>query len=170
MGGSDNHAKQNSYYSTAQHHHLRNWLPLIYLLIDAAVTNSYILYKLGFKGLKKLTHVDFQEEIARSLLRDPGAILRQRRPRPPNASCDPNTKPVRKGTDQGHAWGKLDTYRRCRVCHPPQKPGPKKRDRNALQKLSVNALNNKKSSGKAVHRTVRKCIKCSILICHNSHC
>jgi Transposase IS4 len=170
MGGSDNHAKQNSYYSTAQHHHLRDWLPLIYLLIDAAVTNSYILYKLGFKGLKKLTHVDFQEEIARSLLRDAGAILRQRRPRPPNASCDPNTKPVRKGTDQGHAWGKLDTYRRCRVCHPPQKPGPKKRDRNALQELSVNAPNNKKSSGKAVHRTVHECIKCSIPICRNSHC
>jgi hypothetical protein len=58
MGGSDSHVQQNSYYSTAKHYHTYNWLPLLYLLIDAAVTNSYILYEEGVSG-KKLSHVEF---------------------------------------------------------------------------------------------------------------
>jgi Transposase IS4 len=170
MGGSDNHAKQNSYYSTAVHYHRRNWLPLFYFLLDAAVTNSYILYKIGATGKKKLSHVEFQEEIARSLLRGPGAILRQRPPRHPKASCDPHTKTARKAADQGHTWGKLDNYRRCQVWNSPKRPWRPKRERNALQKLPVNAPNNEKSSGKAIHRTVHGCIKCSIPICRTSHC
>jgi Transposase IS4 len=132
MGGSDNHAKQNSYYSTAVHYHRRSWLPLFYFLLDAAVTNSYILYKTGAKDKKKLSYIEFQEEIARSLLRGPGAILRQRLPRPPKASCNPHTKTVRKATDQGHGWGKLSSYRRCQVCSPSKRPGRPKRERNAL--------------------------------------
>jgi hypothetical protein len=126
MGGSDNHAKQNSYYLTAVHYHRRSWLPLFYFLLDAAVTNSYILYKIGVQDKKKLSHVEFQEEITRNLLRGPGAILRQRPARHFKASSNPYTKTVRKGTDQGHAWGKLDSYRRCQVCNPP------KRFRNCL--------------------------------------
>jgi hypothetical protein len=61
MGGSDNHAKQNSYYLTAAHYYRRSWLPLFYSLLDAAVTNSYILYKIGARGKKKLVYVEFQE-------------------------------------------------------------------------------------------------------------
>jgi Transposase IS4 len=57
IGGSDNHAKQNSYYSTARHYYRRNWLPLFYFLLDAAVINSYILYKMGFKGKNRLSYV-----------------------------------------------------------------------------------------------------------------
>lgn len=45
MGGFDNHAKQNSFYLTAQHHYRCNWLPLFYMLLDGAVTNAYVLYK-----------------------------------------------------------------------------------------------------------------------------
>ena len=58
MGGADNHIRLNSLYLTGQHYHRRNWLPLFYLLIDAAVTNSYILYRLGVSG-KQLSHVKF---------------------------------------------------------------------------------------------------------------
>jgi hypothetical protein len=170
MGGSDNHAKQNSYYLTAVHYHRRSWLPLFYFLLDAAVMNSYIVYKIGVQDKKKLSYVEFQEEIARNLLRGPGAILRQRPARHFKASSNPHTKTVRKGTDQGHAWGKLDSYRCCQVCNPPKKRGPKGSQRKALQELPVNAPNNAKSSRSTGHRTVHSCIKCDILICHNSHC
>ncbi|KAF7511383.1 hypothetical protein GJ744_004572 [Endocarpon pusillum] len=94
MGGSDNHAKLNSYNSVSRHYHRRNWLPLFYLLIDAVVTNAYILYKLGKKG-RKLSHAQFQEEIAQALLRGPGAVLRRRQqPRPPQAIYNLHTRPV----------------------------------------------------------------------------
>jgi hypothetical protein len=132
MGGSDNHAKQNSYYLTAVHYHRRSWLPLFYFLLDAAVTNSYILYKIGVTGKKKLSHVKFQEEIAQSLLRGPAAILRQRPPRHPKASCDPHTRTMRKEAYQGHAWGKLGSCCRCQVCNPPKRPGRPKREGNAF--------------------------------------
>jgi hypothetical protein len=125
MGGSDSHAQQNSYYSTAQHYHRRNWLPLFYLLIDAAITNSYILYKL-FKGPNKrnrLTHVQFQESVARGLLRGPGAILRRRQPRHPCDYPALRTSTVRKEAVNGHTWGKLGTYRQCAVYTPYGKPG-----------------------------------------------
>jgi hypothetical protein len=130
MGGSDNHAKQNSYYSTARHYHRRNWLPLFYLLIDAAVTNSYILYKQGIGGKTRLSRVKFQEEIARRLLRGPRAILRQRSLQPLNSCSDSHTKAVRKGAFDGHFWVKMDSYRRCQVCNPSPKRG---RPRKVLQ-------------------------------------
>jgi hypothetical protein len=120
MDGSDNYTKQNSYYWTARQYHRRNWLPLFYFLRDAAVTNSHILYKISFKGKNRLSRVQFQEEIARNLVRGPGAILQQGRPRPPKASSNPHTKSVRKGTYQGHEWGKLDSYCRCQVCNSPK--------------------------------------------------
>jgi hypothetical protein len=113
MGGSDNHAKQNSYYSTGTHYHRRNWLALFYFLINAAVTNSYNLYKIGYISKEKLSHAEFQEEIARDLLRGPGAILRQRRPRPPHGSLNPYTKAVHKEGFEGHHWAELETYRYC---------------------------------------------------------
>ena len=79
----DNHVKLNSSYSVSQHYHRRNWLSLFYLLIDVTITNAYILYKLDSKEDKKLSHIQFQEEITQSLLRESGIILRQRLPRPP---------------------------------------------------------------------------------------
>ena len=102
MGGSDNHVKLNSYYLVNRHYHRHNWLPLFYLLIDAAVTNAYILYKLG-STKKKLSHVQFQEEIIQSLLRGPRAILRQRPPCPSQASCNLHTKSVPKDSYKGHS-------------------------------------------------------------------
>ena len=111
MGGSDNHAKLNSYYTTSRHHHRRNWFPLFFFLIDAAVTNAYILYELANEDredrngrrIQILSHAEFQEEIAKNLLRGPGAILRQRRPRPPQKSSAPQAKSVRKGSYKGHS-------------------------------------------------------------------
>jgi hypothetical protein len=59
------------------------------MLIDAAVTNSYILYKRAgaSKRKAKLSHVAFQEEIIKALLLRPGAILRKRRSRHPHKAA-----------------------------------------------------------------------------------
>jgi hypothetical protein len=106
MGESDSYMQQNSYYSTAKHYHARNWLPLLYLLVDAAITNSYILYKQGITD-NKLSHIEFQTEIAFALLRRSDAILQQRLPRHPNSCIDLHTKSVQKDAFQGHSWGEL---------------------------------------------------------------
>lgn len=170
MGKSESHVKLNSYYSTGMHYHRRNWLALFYFLLDAAVINSHVLYKLGSTDEKKLSHVEFQEAITTSLLREQGAVLRQRLPRPPKASCAFYTAPTQKESDRGHFWGELDSYRRCQVCHPPKKRGPPPKGRNALQELPVNAPNCAKDPKTAGHRTVNCCAKCSIPICYNSRC
>lgn len=171
MGGSDNHAKQTSFYSTAQHYHRRNWLPLFYFLLDAAVTNAYILYKLGTEG-RKLSHADFQQAIALDLLRTPGAVLRRRRPTVEN-NRNSRAKSIRKAGHEGHYWVKLDGYRLCQVCsnHPGKQRGRK--SRCALREISNNVpavsagLN---AAKKARHRSKWSCSKCSIPICYNSHC
>ncbi len=133
MSGSDNHAKLNSFYSTAQHYHRRNWLPLFYLLLDAAVTNAYILYKLGARTAK-LSHAEFQEQIARGLLQAPGAILRHRRPKLTPKNRNSRAKSVRKSVSKGHSWTKLDSYRNCQVCSKNRKRG---RPRKALQEAGI---------------------------------
>jgi hypothetical protein len=117
---------------------------------------------------KKLFHTEFQKEIARGLLHRPGAILRQRQPRPPHSSLNPHTKAVHKEGFEGHYWAELETYRYCQVCNPPNKrPG---RPRKALQELPLNAPNNAKRSRQGIHKTIHSCSKCSIPICYNSSC
>jgi hypothetical protein len=71
MGGSDNHAKQNSYHLTAVHYHRRSWLPLFYFLLDAAVTNSYILYKTGAKDKKSSSMLNFKRKLHEVYSADP---------------------------------------------------------------------------------------------------
>jgi hypothetical protein len=62
MGGSDNHAKQNSYYSMAVQYYRRSWLLLFYFLLDAAVTNSYILFRTGAKDKKSSPMLNFKRK------------------------------------------------------------------------------------------------------------
>jgi Transposase IS4 len=150
MGGSDNHAKQNSFYSTAQHYHRRNWLPLFYMLLDGAVTNAYILYKQGIID-HKLSHAEFQEEIARGLLRAPGAILRRRRPNP-ISNRNSVVKATRKNGERGHYWTKLDTYRVCQVCSAGTRRRGRKR--HALQETSGNVPDSANRGRRTVHRTI----------------
>jgi hypothetical protein len=47
---------------------LRNWWPLFYWLIDVAVVNSYILYRLHTTEKHPLPHLKFRQELARKLL------------------------------------------------------------------------------------------------------
>jgi len=168
MGGSDNHAKLNSFYSTSQHYHRRNWLPLFYLLLDAAVTNAYILYKQSVKN-NKLSHAEFQEEIAIGLLRTPGAILRRRRPNLATSNRNSRAKTVRKSSYKGHDWTKLDTYRVCQVCSSSNKQRGRK-TRRALQETSGNVPDSVNIGKRTRHQTIYSCSKCSIPICYNSHC
>jgi len=165
MGGSDSHAQQNNYYSTSRHWHCRNWLPLFFLLIDAAVTNSYILYKLAYIGeiQNRLSHAAFQEEIARHLLNNPGAVLRRRLPTQTNQSLDFSSKIVCKEATYGHSWGAIPSQRQCYVCCPPKRPG---KPRKALQEISSNMERVQLST----HRTTHCCTHCKVPICYNSRC
>ena len=101
------------------------------------------------------------------LLRGPGAILRQRIPRPSKAPSDPHTKPARKEDFEGHSWVKRGTYRQCRVCNPRKKMG---RPREALQELSVNVPDPASRSRMSMHRALYSCSKCDIPTCYKSRC
>jgi hypothetical protein len=168
MGGFNLHAQYSSYYSTGQHYHERNWLPLFYMLIDAAVTNSYILCKqAGVKdGKKMLTHVAFQEALAKSLLRGPGAILRKRRPRPPKSVSLPiQNQCVKAPLKDIHGADWLTTANVGSAILIKAK-GVK---RKALDEISNNIPISKEQLKKGTRRTIRFCTNCDVPICYNSH-
>ena len=102
MSDLDNHVKLNSYNSVNRHYHQRNWLSLFYLLIDAVITNVYILYKLDNKD-KLFLHTQFQEQITQNLLRGLKVILRQRRPHPSQVIYNLYTRPVPKDSYKRHS-------------------------------------------------------------------
>jgi Transposase IS4 len=170
MGGADSHAQQNSYYSTAKHWHRRNWWPLFFFLVDAAVTNSYLLYKLLQKqqgNEKPLSHVAFQTEIALKLLRQATAILRKRsthRPKPDELYNPTDAKEA----VQGHRLVKQGPPRACRACQCVQpRPG---RPRGALQEISGNADPVLRRAKRKVIRTSYICGPCGLPICNSSKC
>ncbi|KAF7506701.1 hypothetical protein GJ744_011530 [Endocarpon pusillum] len=68
---------------------------------------------MGKSNREKLTHVSFQEVIARDLLQDPGAVLCQRKPPPSHRNPELHTFIVKEGADMGHSWGQRKQYRNC---------------------------------------------------------
>ena len=70
MGGSDGNQQQRQYYSTPHHTDRRYWWVLFMFILHAAVLNAYLLYKVDFPE-SKMTHSEFQREIALHLLRNP---------------------------------------------------------------------------------------------------
>jgi len=83
MGGVDIADQRRSYYHT-QLRTCRNWYPLFFWLLDTAIINSFILYRLitlnskpneshsptGSKPKKPLNHREFRELLYRELLSD----------------------------------------------------------------------------------------------------
>jgi Transposase IS4 len=106
IGGSDSHTQQNSYYSTANHRHLRVWWPLFYFILNAAITNSYVLYKEHIqkaqKRVKMLSHAEFQEKIALDLLSQPEAVLRRRQLAHSTRRSAPHLNRVQRGPSIRH--------------------------------------------------------------------
>lgn len=162
MGGADLHAQLNSSYSTSEHWHRRTWWPLFYMLIDAAITNSYVLCKQA--GLQ-IAHVELQELVAYALLENPACILRNRVQISTNA-CQSFFEPHTLKRDFfGHKWEKFPdgTRKRCVVC-------AQNRRRTPLEEISGNSTSKQDCKRDTVIRTVYFCTKCVTALCFNSHC
>jgi hypothetical protein len=172
MGGSDSHTQQNSYYSTANHRHLRVWWPLFYFILNAAITNSYVLYKEHIqkvqKRVKMLSHAEFQEKIALDLLSQPGAVLRRRQLAHSTRRSAPHPNTVQRGSPSRHEWLKTGIRRQCRACKPEQKSAG--RPRKVLGELVNGSSVAREQSAKGTSRTEWECTKCRVPICHKSHC
>lgn len=175
MGGSDLHAQNNSYYSVARHRHRRNWWTLLFFLMDAAVTNSFILYKKAMERAseetkkEQLDHVHFQQEIAFQLLRNSLAITRYR-PRQQDVTADPFytvDDDLFEGLIEGHRWANIGLRRQCVVCSLVGQSG---RPRKVLGELSSNLPYASRQVKIGTHRTTWICTECQVPICRRSEC
>lgn len=137
--------KTAKYYSIAKHYHLRNWLSLFYLLLDAAITNSYISLQTRycFKS-------DRQTLIRNTSRRDCKNIS----PRTWSYSLSTTSKDSRR------------LYRFYHIIRL-QRRIPWSFLGKGIILSPPNGLNLRT---KDTPRTIHFCTKCEIPICYNSHC
>ncbi len=75
MGGVDKADQLLSYYGFS-HHTVKWWRRAFFHLFDTAIVNAYILYRMSTHPGRKLDHMNFRIELAKSLLSSPhGATL-----------------------------------------------------------------------------------------------
>lgn len=107
MGGSDGNAQQRASGSPAKHRDVRYWWPLFGFMLEACVLNTYILFKLD-KPKSKVSHREFQRQVAFALLRNPAGQSKQR--------AVPELNRKRKFAGPEHEWEHLPNKKRCTVC------------------------------------------------------
>ena len=71
MGGVDLSDQMISYYSFS-HRSVKWWKRVFFHLIDTTIVNAYILYSQSTQSSRKLTHVNFRIELAKSLFQQAG--------------------------------------------------------------------------------------------------
>lgn len=124
MGGVDRFDQKRGTYSMARRSR-RWWMRLFYFLVDAAITNAYILY--AQKVRYPMSTLQFRTMLGRNLI----SSFSSRKKRVSNLPSFVNKKPkldsrhkAKYGlpdelrlTDVGsHLPGPLESYRRCRLC------------------------------------------------------
>lgn len=120
MGESDSNAQVRAYYSP-ETWSFRYWWPLFKYLLDASILNAYTLWKLRFPA-SKLSHVDFQHQVAMSLVQDPAGTDRKR-------ATNVEVTGLEGLKDLEHDWAQLKKRAYCQVCQlngdrPSKKPRP----------------------------------------------
>ena len=118
MGGSDGNAQGRAYYSPGTRS-FRYWWPLFKFLLDASILNAYILWQLQFSE-SKLSHVDFQHQVATSLCQNPDGTGRKR-------ATKVEVIGVEGLKDLDHDWVRLKKRAYCQVCQVNKDRPSKKR-------------------------------------------
>ena len=129
MGGVDQHDYlRMARYSVQTSHIFKKWYKLFFLaMIDLALVNSYIAWKMKTPSTMTMTHAVFQEQVALGLLnfrvKDdiPGRRRRGSRPSPSTTPVPDGHNHRRHEDGEGYA-GRGKRYKRCVVC---QKKGLK---------------------------------------------
>jgi hypothetical protein len=120
MGGVDQHDYlRMARYSVQTAHVFKKWYKLFFLaMLDMTLVNSYILWKLSIGDSNKLTHAQFQEQVALGLVDVRLNVngIRTRRAKSPMATPVPATHSHRRHEiAEGYA-GRDKRYKRCFVC------------------------------------------------------
>ena len=81
MGGVDLYDQLCSYYSF-DHRTVKWWRRAFFHLLNTAIVNAYLLYMESTQSTRKLTHVDFRIDLAKSLLQEAGEPIADTPPDP----------------------------------------------------------------------------------------
>lgn len=108
MGGSDGNAQQRATGSPAKHRDVRYWWPMFVFMLEACILNAHILFKLNTPK-SRLSHREFQRQIAFALLRNPAGQSKQR-------IIAPELNRKRKFPGPEHEWIHLSKKKRCTAC------------------------------------------------------
>lgn len=127
MGGVDRFDQVKGTYAVGRRSK-RWWLRIFYFLVDASLTNSFILYSLTSR-VEKLTNLEFRVAVARGLIG--GYSSRKRRSSLPTYICKKSRiacpevyqKTINAVPEElrfvnvgDHMPAELETYRRCKLC------------------------------------------------------
>ncbi|SLM35791.1 PiggyBac transposable element-derived protein [Lasallia pustulata] len=161
MGGSDGNAQGRAYYSP-ETRSFRYWWPLFKFLIDASILNAYILWKLQYPA-SKLSHVEFQHQIALALLRSPAGTGRKR------ATIVQVIGRKDKGlAELEHDWILRQKRAYCQICCVNKDRPLRERKRKPLGKIEGNVVKRPRQRGP---QTLWGCKGCQgSACCRNASC
>ena len=159
MGGSDGNAQQRSYYSP-ERSDSRYWWPLFIFLLKAAVLNAFKLWRILYPD-SKLSHLDFQREIVRSLLTDQAGILRKGLPDVKVTSTQKDSPSLVPSCEWEHLSKKM-------YCLPCKRQQSELKRRRPLEEIEGNCTKRQRAS-----QTMWQCKSCGPCCkkdsCWNSH-
>jgi len=166
MNGSDLCSQVWSYYTVAGYPYRRNWWPLLWALLDAAVCNTAkICYLLG----DQRSHLEIQQYIALRLLRNLAASLRAfghpPLPAPEEARPTQISQPINEHTKiKTTALEEPKQRPWCVNCKPIR---PLNYQMNARIPLQERAINRRRT---AYPRTRTACKECQAPLCSSGPC
>ena len=140
MGGSDGNAQVRAYYSS-ETRSFCYWWCLFKFLLDASILNAYTLWKLQFPD-SKLSHVDFQYQVAMSLIQNPAGTGRKR------ATIVQVIGRKDKGlAELEHDWVLLQKRAYCQICCVNKDRPLRERKRKPLGEIEGNVVKRPRQRG-----------------------
>jgi hypothetical protein len=156
MGGSDVSSQMWTYYTTSTHSHRRNWLPLLYQVLDTISQNGYTICKLAGS---KITHKEFQQHAALTYLRRNASTLRKRK----RTVRVYNQRPTSIPQVSECTWEDLPTRAWCRYCATDQGPGRPRKPLGDISNITTTQPTTvRKRQG---HKTSSGCKACKVALC-----
>lgn len=113
MGGVDKFDQLRECYAIGRRS-VKWWHRIFYYLVDLAIVNSYVMWKLKQADQSKCHQLDFRINLARQLIA--GFSSRKNRGRPPNFVKRKLPDSVRMANVGAHMPEQHDNYRRCKLC------------------------------------------------------
>lgn len=118
MGGVDRFDQYRERYETGRKS-IKWWFRILYFLLDLAIVNSFILWKMHRDSKSKNNHLTYRLKLARQLIG--GFSSRKIQGRPVNFFKCSVPKEVRLAKGASHLPRVIESARRCKLCSSKQK-------------------------------------------------